>query len=117
MTTCLFGVIKATCQAMMINLIQLLDEYFLGKKSVYVKNEKSNLNIITTILKFVINCEVLDLEKSFQSTYFGHVFLKSHQYATIDVKSVYEFQICFIMSTQAYLQKCMSWFNNYGKGI
>jgi hypothetical protein len=74
MTIGLFGVIKTTRQAMTINLIQLLDEYCLGKKNAYVKNERSNLNIITTILKFVINCDVLDLEKSFQSTYFGHVF-------------------------------------------
>jgi len=56
------------------------------------KMKKSNLNIITTILKFVINCEVLDLEKSFQSTYFGHVFSKSHQYATIDVKVYMNFK-------------------------
>lgn len=46
----------------------------LGGKNAYVKNEKSNLNIITNILNFVINYEVLNLEKSFQSTYFGHVF-------------------------------------------
>lgn len=62
------------------------------KKNTYVKNEKSNLNIITTILKFVINCEVLDLEKSFQSTYFGHVFCKAHHIATRDVKVYMNFK-------------------------
>ncbi len=61
---------------MTINLIQLLDEYFLVKENAYVKNEKSNLNIITTILKFVINCEDLDLKKKNSKHLFWACFLK-----------------------------------------
>lgn len=40
MTIGLFGVIKTTCQAMTINLIQLLDKYCLREKNAYEKNEK-----------------------------------------------------------------------------
>ncbi len=69
------GVIKTTCQVTTINLIQLLDEYCSGEKKMHMwKNEKSNLNIITTILKFVINCEVLDSKKSFSKHLFWACF-------------------------------------------
>jgi hypothetical protein len=32
---------------------------------------------MTTILKSIVSCESLGLEKSFQGSYFGHVFLKA----------------------------------------
>ncbi len=42
---------------------------------------------MTTAFKFVVNCEVLGLEESFNGTYFGHAFSKTCEYATIE-KSV-----------------------------
>ncbi len=53
--------------ALAINLIDLLDIYGLKNKILtYVKNEGSNLNTLTSALKFVVICEVLDLKESFQ---------------------------------------------------
>jgi hypothetical protein len=31
----------------------------------YVKNEGANLNVLTTVLKTIVNCEALDVIKSF----------------------------------------------------
>jgi len=42
----------------------------------YVKDEGSNLNIMTTDLKFVVSCDILGLVESFQSSCFGHAFFK-----------------------------------------
>jgi len=56
----------------------LLNQYDLRKKIIaYVKNEGANLNAMTTALKFVVDCEVLGLEESFQRTCFGHAFFKA----------------------------------------
>jgi hypothetical protein len=52
----------------------------------YVKNEGSNLNTLTNVLKYVVKFEILGLKQSFQQTCFGHVFSKTCQYATIDDK-------------------------------
>ncbi len=43
-----------------------------------------NLNTMTSVFKFVMKCEALGLEESFQGTCFGHVFSKAYQYATND---------------------------------
>jgi hypothetical protein len=60
------------------NLIELLDAYGLRNKIIaYVKDERSNANILTNVLKFVIKCETLGLEESFQGICFGHVFSKA----------------------------------------
>jgi hypothetical protein len=62
-------------------LLKLLDQYDLRKKIVaYCKDESANLNAMTTILKFVVNCEVVGMEESFQGTCFGHAFSKACQY-------------------------------------
>jgi hypothetical protein len=53
---------------------------------VYVKDEGSNLNTISTTLKLIISCDVLGLGESFQSTCFGYAFCKVCQYATINAK-------------------------------
>jgi hypothetical protein len=41
---------------------------------------------MTSTLKFVVNCDVLGLIKSFQGSYFGHAFSKACQYDSIDEK-------------------------------
>jgi hypothetical protein len=48
-------------------LIELFDGYALKRKIVpYVKDEGSNLNIMTIALKLVISCDVLGLEEVFK---------------------------------------------------
>jgi hypothetical protein len=37
---------------------------------------------MTIIVKSILSCDVLGLEKKIQGTYFGHAFLKTCQYAT-----------------------------------
>jgi hypothetical protein len=83
MTFGLFEDVETIGQALARNLIDLLDAYGLRNKIItYVKDEGSNLNTLTNALKFVVKCEALGLEESFQGTYFGHVFSKAYQYVT-----------------------------------
>jgi len=47
-------------------LTKLLDSYsFRKKKIAYVKDEGSNMNIMTTTLKSIASCDMLGLEESF----------------------------------------------------
>jgi hypothetical protein len=50
-TISLFETIKTTSQTLIKNLTKLLDKYGRTKKIiVYVKDERSNLNVMTTIM-------------------------------------------------------------------
>jgi hypothetical protein len=65
----LFEATKTTTQALARSLTKLLDKYGLRKKIItYVKNEGSNLNVMTITLKVVVNCESFGLEENFQGT-------------------------------------------------
>jgi hypothetical protein len=60
-------------------LEELLDSYGLNKNIIaHVKDEGANLNFMTIVLKYVVNCEVLGLEESFNGTCFGHAFFKTY---------------------------------------
>jgi hypothetical protein len=48
-----------------------------------MKDEGANLNMMTLTQKFVMNCELVGFEESFQGTCFGHAFSKACQYETI----------------------------------
>jgi hypothetical protein len=62
----LFEDFEATTQALTKKLIDFLDEYDLRNNIItYVKHEGSNLNTMTSALKFVVKCETLGLEESF----------------------------------------------------
>jgi hypothetical protein len=99
------------------NLIELLDQYDLRKKIIaYVKDEGANLNAMTTILKFVVDCEVLGMEESFQGTCFGHAFSKTCQYGKAKDFFGKNLKHIFIKSTQFDLQKFITWPKKYGKG-
>jgi len=66
----LFQVIKINGQTLTNNLTKLLDQYGLRNKMiVYVKDEVSNLNTMTIVLKYFVKCEVLGLDESFQGTF------------------------------------------------
>jgi hypothetical protein len=69
------------------SLIELLGKYGLRKKIiVYVKDEGSNLDVMTNVLKVVVNYEYFGLEENFQGTYFGHAFSKACQYGILNEK-------------------------------
>ncbi len=75
----LFKVTKTIGHALVMNLSELLDSYGLKKKIIaYVKDGGAISNSMTTTLKFVVNCEILGLEESFNGVYFGHAFLKTY---------------------------------------
>ncbi len=43
-----------------------------------MKDEGSNLNIMTTTVKSIINSDMLGLEENFQGRCFGHAFSKGN---------------------------------------
>jgi hypothetical protein len=62
----LFETTKTVGQVLPRSLSELLDSYGLGKKIIiYVKYEGPILNFMTITLKFIVNCEILGLEESF----------------------------------------------------
>ncbi len=66
MTIGLFETIKTKRQTLAKSLTKLFDKSGLRKKIIaYVKDEGSNLNAMIDVLKFVVNCDFLGLEKSF----------------------------------------------------
>ncbi len=60
------------------DLIDLLNKYDLRKKIIiYVKDEGTNLNIMTTALKSIVSYDILSLIESFQGSSFGHALFKA----------------------------------------
>jgi len=83
----LFELIDSIRQTLAKNLIELLDSYALRTKIiVYVKDEGSSLNMMTTTLKSIVSCDMLGLEENFQGVCFRHAFSKTYQYVTIEEK-------------------------------
>jgi hypothetical protein len=72
----LFEVINIKGQTLGKNLTKLLDIYELKKIVAYVKDEGYNLNIMSTALKLIINCDVLGLGKKFQKLVLVMHFIK-----------------------------------------
>ncbi len=63
------------------------------KTFAYVKDEKSNPNVITIALKYVMrSCKLLGLDESFQGSYFGHILSKACQYAIANEKVCKKFK-------------------------
>jgi hypothetical protein len=91
----LFETTKTTSQALARNLKKLLDSYGLKKKIIaYVKDERANLNFMTTFFKFVVDCEVLGLEENFNDICFRHAFSKT--YVTIEKRVCKNFKFVSI---------------------
>ncbi len=93
----------------------MLDKYGLRKKFLFiVKDDGSNLNVITPTLKSIVSCECLGLKENFQGPCFGYVFLKTFQYATTNEKMCQNFmyvsiQFQSIKSIQLDLKNCITW--------
>jgi len=81
-----------------------------------VKDEGSNLNIMTITLKSVVSYDVLGLTKHFQGNCFGHAFFKACQYALIDEEICKGLKYVFVKAAQFDLQKCIIWSKKAGKG-
>ncbi len=65
----------------------LLVEFNLTSKFIaYVKDERANLNILTTTFTFIMSCEPLQLFQLFVGFCFGHVMSKACQYAMNEIK-------------------------------
>jgi hypothetical protein len=82
---------------------------FKEKKIVYVKYEGSyDLNLMINAFKFVVCCEILGLEESFEGYCFGHVFFKDYQYAMTQDKMCKNLKEISITFAQSNLQKCIT---------
>ncbi len=81
----LFEAIEIIKQTLTRSLTKLLERYGLREKIIaYVKYEGFNLNAMTIALKLDVSYEFLGLKKSFQGTFFGHVFSHACQYGTTE---------------------------------
>lgn len=50
-----------------------------------MKDQDSKLNIMTIVLKSIINCQTMRVKENFQMTCFGHAFFfKACQYANVN---------------------------------
>jgi len=105
----LFEAIKAIGQTLARSVTKLLDKYGLRKKIiVFVKNEGSNLNVVTTTLKAIVNYESLGLEERFQVTCFGHDFSKACQCGIVEEKMCKDLKYVSIKFIEEELQKCIT---------
>jgi hypothetical protein len=49
---------------------------------------------MTIVLKYVVNCDILGLIESFQSSSFNHAFSKACQYSSTNENVYKGFEIC-----------------------
>jgi hypothetical protein len=78
-----------------------LHKYGLKKNCfAHIKDEESNLNVMTIILKFLMSCECLDLEERFKGFCVGHIFPKSCQYLTTNEKVCLNLKYVYFNSNQ-----------------
>jgi len=77
-----------TTNVVMANQVKsLLDSFgLLDKVMTYIKDERSNLNILTSILTFVVSCCALQLACPFVGSCFRHANSKVAQYTIDDNK-------------------------------
>jgi hypothetical protein len=78
----------------------------------FVKDKGINLKIMTTTLKNIISCDMLDLPTPFARTCWGHVMSKVTQYATNDSKVCGGLREANLKSTQSKLQTIITWTKN-----
>ncbi len=102
-------VIEKIGQVLARNQRELSNSYGLSKKIiVYVKDEGVDLNSMTPTFKYVVNCEVLGLEESFNGTCFGHAFSKTYQYATPKQRVCKNLNFVSMKYVQFDIQNCIT---------
>jgi hypothetical protein len=77
----------------------LFNQYELRRKiAAYVKDERSNLNIMIIALESIMKCVAIGLNESGQGTCFGHSFSKACQYVIINEEVCKNFKFVSIKS-------------------
>lgn len=95
----------------------LLDSFGLFDKVVaYVKNKGSNLFTLTTTLRNVVFCSLLQFPCPFVGSHFGHAMSKACQNANNDAKAWHGFVEVNLKDVQNSFQKNITWTKNFGKG-
>ncbi len=75
MTIGIFEAIETIGQALIVNLNNFLDSFGLKKKIItFAKDERVNLNAMTSILRFIVSCDILRLEESFNESFLDMFF-------------------------------------------
>jgi len=98
--------------AMAMKVKQIFKKFGLTQKIMaYVKDESSNLATCAQALKAIVPCVDLDKAKPFDGYCFGHTLSKVCQYVTFDEKVGCGLLYASIKSTQADVQKCITWPN------
>ncbi len=84
------------------SLTKLLDKYGLRKKNIaYVKHEGYNLNAMISVLKYVVNCEFLGIEKKTSRALVLDMRFQKHVNMALERENLQKSQICSIKSTKA----------------
>jgi hypothetical protein len=79
--------------------------HLLDKVIVYVKNEGSNLSILTFALIYVVYCSTIQLACPFVGSCFRHAMLMVAQYVIDDLKIYVGFSEISLKIVQSSLQK------------
>jgi len=84
----------------------------LNKVIAFVKDKGTNIRIMTTTLKNIVFCDMLDLPTPFARTCWGHVMSKATQYAIDDIKVCGGLREANLKSAQSKLQTIITWTKN-----
>jgi len=94
-----------------------LDGHSVNRPLAYVKDERTNLNTLTTALQLVVKCKPLELDKPHPGNCFKHVMSKACQYGTKDIVLCARMRCVSLNNAQATLQIIITWTKKFGKGI
>ncbi len=68
-----------------------------------MKDEGTNLFVMTNALKLVVNCDDMGILESLEGIYFGHAFSKAYQYTIVDEKLSFGLQLVSIKVVQSII--------------
>jgi len=91
-------------------LQNLFEKYKLISKIIcYVKDESTNMSIMTNLLKQVVSYETLEILAPFEGVCFGHALFKACQYGIFDEKISLGLQLVNIKFVQSLIKTCITW--------
>jgi len=110
--------IRNTSSETMANQVKILLNSFglFTKVIAYVKDERSNLNTLTSTLTFVFSYYSFQLACPFVDSCFDHAMSKVAQYANDDINVCVGFSKVSLKKVQSSLYKTITWTKNFGKG-
>jgi hypothetical protein len=74
-----------------------------------MKDESTNLFIMTNVFKQIVSFEKLVILASFEGVCFGHALSKACQYVTSNEKVSLGLQLVNIKFAQSSIQTCITW--------